>query len=276
MEPQSLYKLIHPVKYYRDHLNQLMRPDGRKFLEYRPISVNVNSIETADGSAIVKYGETTVVCGVKAELAAPTSKEPDYGYIVPNVELTPLCSSKYRPGPPTDEAQVLSKNLMDILINSQCIDRKELCIEREKLVWTLYCDISCFNYDGSVLDAATLAVMGALMTCNLPEVTFDKNLKNYRVDDSKKTRLNVKSLPISTSFMIFDDNTVLSDPTAEEEELSSGLVSVVSCNSEICFISKAGMSSVETKHFDLFVEQAKNQEKKVVSLLKSVFCIASQ
>ncbi|XP_059611410.1 exosome complex component RRP43-like [Phlebotomus argentipes] len=276
MESQSLYKLVHPVKYYRDHLSQNVRPDGRKFLEYRPISVNVDSIGTADGSAIVKYGETTVVCGIKAELAVPRPAEPDSGYLVPNVELTPLCSPKYRPGPPTDEAQVFSKNLMDILVNSKCVDLKDLCVEREKLAWVLYCDVSCFNYDGALLDAATLAVMGALHTCTLPTVVYDRNSKTYKVENENRRKLNVRSLPISTTSMVFDDGTVVTDPTAEEEELASSVATVTSCNSDICFVYKSGGSSVTPKDLDLFIAQAKCQEAKVASLLRSILETSKQ
>ena len=43
-----------------------MRPDGRSLRKFRPVSVNVGSIKTADGSAIVKIGNTVVVCGIKA------------------------------------------------------------------------------------------------------------------------------------------------------------------------------------------------------------------
>ena len=43
-----------------------MRPDGRSLQKFRPASVNVGSIKTADGSAIVKIGNTVVVCGIKA------------------------------------------------------------------------------------------------------------------------------------------------------------------------------------------------------------------
>lgn len=43
-----------------------MRPDGRIFTQFRPVILNVNSIETADGSAFAKVGETKVLCGIKA------------------------------------------------------------------------------------------------------------------------------------------------------------------------------------------------------------------
>jgi exosome complex component RRP43 len=46
--------------------SQDVRPDGRGLQKFRPVSINVGSIRTAEGSAIVKIGNTTVVCGIKA------------------------------------------------------------------------------------------------------------------------------------------------------------------------------------------------------------------
>lgn len=59
-------RAINPVKYYKDYLSNNIRPDGRNFTKFRSIALNVDSISTADGSAIVKLGNTTVVCGIKA------------------------------------------------------------------------------------------------------------------------------------------------------------------------------------------------------------------
>lgn len=59
-------RLIHPVKFYRNYIAHEVRPDGREFESFRPIRINAKSIGTADGSAIVKLGSTTVICGIKA------------------------------------------------------------------------------------------------------------------------------------------------------------------------------------------------------------------
>lgn len=45
------------------------------------------------------------------------------------------------------------------------IDLKTLCVAKEKLVWVLYCDITCLDHDGGVLDAAVIALVGALRVC---------------------------------------------------------------------------------------------------------------
>lgn len=60
------FRTIHPIKYYRNYIAHNIRPDGREFESFRPIRINVKSIGTADGSSIVKLGNTTVICGIKA------------------------------------------------------------------------------------------------------------------------------------------------------------------------------------------------------------------
>lgn len=62
----SFCRSLHPLKYYRDYLAHNIRPDGRDLDKFRPVVVNVGTISTANGSAVVKVGKTTVVCGIKA------------------------------------------------------------------------------------------------------------------------------------------------------------------------------------------------------------------
>jgi hypothetical protein len=39
------------------------------------------SISTANGSALVRVGETTIVCGIKAEIAEPNIATPEDGFV---------------------------------------------------------------------------------------------------------------------------------------------------------------------------------------------------
>jgi exosome complex RNA-binding protein Rrp42 (RNase PH superfamily) len=42
---------------------------------------DLGSISTANGSALVRMGETTIVCGIKAEIAEPNMATPNEGFI---------------------------------------------------------------------------------------------------------------------------------------------------------------------------------------------------
>lgn len=44
--------------------------------------------------------------------------------LVPNVDLPPLCSSRFRPGPPSEQAQAASQFIADVIerfVNAACL-----------------------------------------------------------------------------------------------------------------------------------------------------------
>lgn len=41
----------------------------------------LGAVSTANGSALVRLGDTTIVCGIKAEVAEPDWKTPNHGWI---------------------------------------------------------------------------------------------------------------------------------------------------------------------------------------------------
>lgn len=167
------------------------------------------------------------------ELAAPSVEEPDKGFFIPNIDLTPLCSPKYRSSATNDDAQVLTCNLNDLVKDSNWIDLKQLCIAKEKLVWTLYCDITCVDYDGSVLDASVVALSAALRSrklcklindffyrvlrvrmvnivsffaVTLPKIQYDHETSNYTVHKLERIPLELsEECPVCTTAMIFDE-----------------------------------------------------------------------
>lgn len=264
------YKKIHPVKYYKDYLENNIRPDGREIADLRPLAINFGSITSADGSAIVKIGNTTVVCGVKAELAPPKPTEPETGYLVPNIEISPLASPRYRPGPPCEEAQVYSCSLADAILNSGCVNLKDLCISKEKLVWVLYCDLVCLDHDGCVFDAAVIALVAALHTVKLPKINHNPDTDEREVlEDEERTPLCLNSCPVTTSFSVFDGK-IIADPTAEEEELATSTITITICDATLSYINKSGGDPLEQHLLDKCIENAMKREKSVRSMIKKM------
>lgn len=275
----EVYKLIHPVKYFNDYINRNVRPDGRKFEDQRNIKLNVNAIKSADASAVVKCGNTTVVCGIKLELAKPKAEEPDLGFLVTNVELLPLCSSKFRPGPPSDHAQVVSNIVADIFTNSKSIDLKDLCIVPDKLAWVVYCDMVCLDNDGSVVDACIMTLITSLKSLTLPKVNYDVETEEISVDSSIRTPLNINGLPVATSFAVYQQSPrtiVLIDPSAYEEEMCGGTgANLIVCSNkgQFCGIQKFGGSNLsseaEKKTLLIAKERSKLVEKVIETCLKN-------
>ncbi|XP_059490534.1 exosome complex component RRP43-like isoform X3 [Neocloeon triangulifer] len=231
---------IHPMKYMRDFLARKIRPDGRKLAEVRPTAVNVGSISTADGSALIKIGNTVVICGIKAELTVPNAEKPNEGFVIPNLELPPLCSPQFKSGPPGNTAQVCSQFLADVLANSKCVDLQSLCVVPDKVAWVLYCDLVCLDYDGSVLDACVAALVSALSTVTLPEVKYDPIMKTKCVELEKRKPLVLTCYPFASTFATFDEESILADPSEEEESLSSGTITCVMTGADLCTVHKPG------------------------------------
>ncbi|EPT00821.1 hypothetical protein FOMPIDRAFT_1030258 [Fomitopsis schrenkii] len=241
----ATFQRLHPKVYLERFLAENVRPDGREFNEWREVSVNVGSISTADGSALVRLGKTTVVCGVKAEIAEPELDNPEDGFLVPNLDLPAICHPRFKPGPPTEEAQVLSDRLNEVLVSSKVVPTKSLCIEPTKAVWVLYVDATCINYDGNAFDATLLAMVAALKNTRLPQATFDAEANRTTCSRKTKAPLQVGRLPVSMSFGVFDGTHVLADPTSFEEPLLDTTLSVaVDESGGLVSVSQLGLGVV--------------------------------
>ncbi|XP_032878127.1 exosome complex component RRP43 [Amblyraja radiata] len=265
------FKTVEPLEYYRKFLKENCRPDGRELGEFRTTTLNIGSITTADGSALVKLGNTTVVCGIKVEFAAPTVDAPNKGYIVPNVDLPPLCSSRFRAGPPGEQAQAASQFILDVLENAQIIQKEDLCIEKGKLVWVVYCDLMCLDYDGNLLDVCVTALLAALKNVQLPSVSISEETGLAEVNMNQKHHLNIRKYPVATSFAIFDDTICIVDPTAEEETLSSGIATIViDEDNRLCAVHKPGGSVLSSEKLQDCVVRAETRHREVHKLLAEV------
>uniref|UniRef100_A0A182P5V7 Ribosomal RNA-processing protein 43 n=1 Tax=Anopheles epiroticus TaxID=199890 RepID=A0A182P5V7_9DIPT len=263
------FKLLHPVKYYKDYLENNIRPDGRELEDLRPLAISFEVINSADGSAIVKVGNTTVVCGIKAELAMPNALEPKLGFLVPNVELSPVSSTSYRPGPPCDEAQVYSQSLADAISNSRCIDLQDLCVSPGKLVWCLYCDLVCLDHDGCVFDAAIIALVAAFHTVKLPTIRYNSDTEETEADTSSLLPLAVHCLPVTTTFLLVADR-LIADPTAEEEKLASTTLTVTVSDGKMSFFNQSGGHPMDCATLKKCVDSAMKRERSIKKMIQSM------
>ena len=73
--------------------------DSRDFMEARPIEILPNVIKKAEGSAMVKWGKTVILAGVKTTLGTPFPDTPNDGVITVNIEISPISSPAHESGP---------------------------------------------------------------------------------------------------------------------------------------------------------------------------------
>ncbi|XP_061608333.1 exosome complex component RRP43 isoform X2 [Phyllopteryx taeniolatus] len=265
------FKTAEPLEYHRSFLKENCRPDGRELSEFRTTTINIGSISTADGSALVKLGNTTVICGVKAELANPPVEAPERGFIVPNVDLPPLCSSQFRPGPPGEQAQAASQFVAEVIGSSEVLQMEDLCIERGKLCWSLYCDLMCLDHDGNVLDTCVLALLAALKNTALPKVSFSAETGVPEVDLEKRRGLKILKHPVAASFCVFDESILMADPTAEEEQLATARLTVVTDEEgRLCSMHKPGGTSLSGEKLQELISQATVRQKEIHKLIDKV------
>lgn len=158
--PRATFAKLSPGPFLLAHLDPsssaspVRRPNGRRTDEFRQPTLHTGSLSHADGSAVVRFGDTAAVCGVRAEIllasdipgqqqssdrssaapqghvaAAAAQEMRDLGLLVPNVELSTGCSPAHLPGQaPSPLAQSLAVRLLSLLHCSKLVDVEDLRI----------------------------------------------------------------------------------------------------------------------------------------------------
>ncbi|KAI5921153.1 ribosomal protein S5 domain 2-like protein [Camillea tinctor] len=132
------------------------RTNGRQPHQARQPNINTSSLTHAHGSAVVRTGDTTVICGVRGETLLTTNipnyrsadalnvaglgasaslgnELRDYDLLVPNIELATGSAPNFLPGvPPTTLAQTLSTRLYSQLHSAGIVDVEGLRIYHTK------------------------------------------------------------------------------------------------------------------------------------------------
>ena len=166
----STFAKVCPSPYLQAHLSkppklhgEYLRPNGRRSQETRGFSVNAGSLKHTCGSAVVRTGDTAVVCGVRAEvlylkdvsnnrLTSPKHSSDQISpvpsvskgaerdlleqhdidrlsLLVPNIELATGCNPAHLPdNPPSTLAQSLTYRILTLLSSSNMIRLEDLVI----------------------------------------------------------------------------------------------------------------------------------------------------
>lgn len=267
----DINKATQPYEYYLKFIKQNCRPDNRKLSDIRPCNISFNCINTVNGSSLVKLGATNVVCGISAKLCRPKEEKPNKGFVICNVELPALCSSKnfktsashqtaFSASSATIEHSqaMLTQLMQDIITDSKCINEQELCIKEGKLAWVLYIDMICLNNDGNVQDACCLAMISALKTLKLYEVSYDEG-ENRPIIAKPLNLIPIKlySEPICTTLFALDENILVSDPNKQEEDFMRTFIIICTINEkQICLIRKLGGFSLNSAQLNMCIERA--------------------
>jgi exosome complex component RRP42 len=219
----------------KDYLYNLVlkgeRADGRRFDEYREISIEKNVISKAEGSALVKLGLSQVMVGVKMQPGEPFPDSPNRGVIITNAELVPLASPTFEPGPPNEVGIELARLVDRGVRESKAVDLEKLCIIPGKQVWVIFIDVHILDDCGNIKDASSLGAIAALLTTRVPASRFGLG-EDYS--------LPVNDVPIATTAIEFGD-VLMFDPDVDEESIANTKLTVIStADGSICGMQKSG------------------------------------
>ncbi len=242
-----------------------IRFDRRKLLDFRKIEVEEGVVKKAEGSARVKIGNTEVLAGVKLGLIEPYADSPDEGTMMVVVELTPLSSPEFEPGPPNINAIEIARVVDRGIRESEIINFKQLCVKKGEKVWVVFIDIYSLNNDGNLLDASALAAVFALRNAVFPKLENDKVV--YGELTNKKLPLK-KELPITLTFHKLGKEIVL-DPSLEEEKSASARLTVATTRPDnIHALQKGGDGSFTLEEIDKIIETAIEKANEIKKNLK--------
>jgi exosome complex component RRP43 len=248
--PRPIFAAVSPHPFLQAHLaaakssKSALRANGRTTHEFRTPGINTGSLTHCNGSAVVRLGNTSVVCGVRAEIlkeqdmpgtsSTTTTGDNDNDnddsddvealrLLVPNVELSTGSTPQHIPGnAPSSTAQALITRLRSLLHSTRLVRASDLRIthtpatnpedpdsppETElKGYWVLYLDVFFISIDGNAFDAAWLSLLAALRSTRLPRAAWDDEYEGILCSDARADAapLRLHGLPVPASFAVFE------------------------------------------------------------------------
>ncbi|KAI0076663.1 ribosomal protein S5 domain 2-like protein [Panus rudis PR-1116 ss-1] len=222
-------------------LKQSLRLDGRQALEMR---TPVLTFGPELGWVEVAMGKTRVIAQVDGKMVKPPPERPLEGIVTIHSEISPMASTDYEPGRPTDEEVTMTRMLDKVLRRSDALDKESLCVQAGQRVWHLRLTIHCLADAGNLLDCACLAGIVALKHFRRPEVeVVGDEVTIHPPSERAPLPLSLHHTPFCLTFAYFPDPSTppILDPTYLEQRLSAGLLSIaLNAQKELIVVQKAG------------------------------------
>lgn len=250
-----------------DLLNNKKRLDGRNLDDLRTLEIDLDVIKKANGSALVRLGNSEVIAGVKVETGEPFEGLEHKGALIVTAEVLPTASPFVEPGPPDEDTIELARVVDRGIRESEMVDLEKLVLVPGKIVYTIFVDCSVINADGNLFDATSYAVVCALASSKLPifEIQNDQVVNTGNKQDPPITTLPVSITAIKIG------NTIMLDPTAEEEScMESRITITTNSNGEYTAIQKGSNGSFTLDQIKYVAEIARNKGEEIRKKIKEL------
>ncbi len=247
-------------------LEQGKRIDGRALDEPREISIEVNAIPKANGSARVRLGDTEVICGVKIQPDRPFPDTGDKGLFICTAELLPLSHPTVETGPPQPHVIELARVVDRGIRESHMIDVSQLVIQKDKSVIGVFADNVVVDYDGNLFDACSYAATAALLTSKTPKWNWVD--EKPVLAEGEPTQLPVGTIPVSVT-MAKIGNYIIVDPNGDEWDSMDARITITSdSDGNICALQKGGSNGFSQDEINQCGEISVRVGAKIREILK--------
>ncbi|KAF8151769.1 ribosomal protein S5 domain 2-type protein [Crassisporium funariophilum] len=251
-------------------LKESLRIDGRLPLEMRTPTLTFGP---ELGWVECALGKTRVLAQVDAKMVKPQPERPFEGSITIHSEISPMASSDYEPGRPSDEEVTITRMLDKVLKRSDAVDKESLCILAGQRVWHIRLTLHFLADAGNLLDCACLAGMVALKHFRRPDVeVIGDEVTVHSPSERAPVPLAIHHTPFCFTFAFFPDTSTppVLDPSQLEQRLSAGLLSIaLNAQKEICVLQKLGGVPLSTDEILRLVEIAVMKAKETHNLVEA-------
>ncbi|MGD8707212.1 MAG: exosome complex protein Rrp42 [Nitrosopumilaceae archaeon] len=219
-------------------LEQGKRIDGRSLDEPRKLTVEINAIPKANGSARVRLGDTEAVCGVKIQPDRPFPDMGDKGIFICTAELLPLSHPSVETGPPGPDVIELARVVDRGIRESHMVDVSQLVIEKDKSVVGVFADIVVVDYDGNLFDACSYAATAAVIQSKMPKWEMKDDVPT--LVEGGESDLPTTTIPVSITMGKIGNHIVV-DPNGDEwASMDSRITITTDSDGNIVALQKGG------------------------------------
>ncbi|KAF8410851.1 hypothetical protein HHK36_003388 [Tetracentron sinense] len=258
---------------------QDLRSDGRKRLNYRPISVETGVIPHANGSARVRIGATDVIASVKAELGKPSPLQPDKGKVAIYVDCSPTAAPAFEGRGGEELSTELSVALQRCLLGGKSgagagINLSSLSVVEGKICWDLYIDGLVVSSDGNLLDALGAAIKAALSNTGIPKVNvaasaYADEQPEYDISDEEFLQFDTSGVPVIITLTKVGRHYIVDASSEEESQMSSALSISINRHGHICGLTKRGGAGLDPSVILNMISVAKHVSEELMNKLDS-------
>lgn len=278
------------------------RLDNRTFYQSRNLQVNFGR---TFGSCFVQLGNTVMYASTEATLDEPRITRPSEGRFKVIINIGAGGKERWlrniERSQPTEA--ILTTRLLEKIINRiNVLDLESLCLVTGRTVWCICTKLVLLNFDGNLIEAASIATIASLMHFKRPDatVTPDGDIIVHSYEERNPLPITLFHYPICVTFQFMDrthlkkiltenqeilpaekheqfvrkaQQLLICDPTEEEEDfLRNVLIVCANVLKEIVAIQSIGQLSLQSfskRLLRLCTEKAFERVRFVTDYLKS-------